>query len=141
MIRKRPKQEYIHDTKHIKQGSKYSKMIKMEDNLKRKGVLKTRTDFENFWNDFGKKSMAGTDIFQRDPLTEVPDARQWMSQRHPQINKEENLDMYRNNKPKYTTPKKGYPLPPIGIKKKKKKVKSKEEPIFNSDRVEPGKVE
>lgn len=45
-------------------------MVKLSDDLQKKGILKTPLDVDKFWKDFGRKSIEGTDIFKRDPLSE-----------------------------------------------------------------------
>ncbi|KAK3108977.1 hypothetical protein FSP39_020100, partial [Pinctada imbricata] len=80
-IRKRPKQGYVHDNKYLKKlpKSKLSRMVHLSDDLQKKGVLKSQHDVEKFWKDFGDDGGVATDIFKRDPLTEVPDNTEWVS--------------------------------------------------------------
>ncbi|XP_060069594.1 uncharacterized protein LOC132549657 [Ylistrum balloti] len=113
LVLKRPKMEYIHDKKYLKKlpKSKFTKMVLLSDDLQKKGVLGTRSDVDRFWSDFGKSGME-TDIFAaKDPLKEVQESNDWIGRRlngPPPPRK----DTYGNR---------GYPLPPVNSKKKKKK--------------------
>lgn len=82
-IKKRPKEDFVNDVDYIKTlpKSNLSKMVKLSDDLQKKGILKTPLDVDKFWKDFGRKSIEGTDIFKRDPLSEVPDSRLWMGKK------------------------------------------------------------
>ena len=48
----------------------FVQMVKLSDDLQKKGILKTPLDVDKFWKDFGRKSIEGNDIFKRDPLSE-----------------------------------------------------------------------
>ena len=45
-------------------------MVKLSDDLQKKGVLKTQHEVDKFWKDFGDQGGLSTDIFKRDPLEE-----------------------------------------------------------------------
>ncbi|XP_022309905.2 uncharacterized protein LOC111115451 isoform X2 [Crassostrea virginica] len=52
-IRKRPKQEFVNDLPYIKKlpKSKMRKVVRLSDNLQKKGVLRTQEDVDKFWRD------------------------------------------------------------------------------------------
>lgn len=68
-IRKRPKQEFVNDLPYIKKlpKSKMRKVVRLSDDLQRKGVLKTQEDVDKFWKDFGN---SGTDQDGQDKTQE-----------------------------------------------------------------------
>ncbi|XP_063421905.1 uncharacterized protein LOC134706679 isoform X1 [Mytilus trossulus] len=82
-IVKRPKEQFVHDREYVRNlpKSNLSKMVRLSDDLQKKGILKTPLDVDKFWKDFGRKSIDNTDIFKRDPLTEVPDSRHWIGKK------------------------------------------------------------
>ncbi|XP_033762789.1 uncharacterized protein LOC117344227 isoform X2 [Pecten maximus] len=113
LVLKRPKMEYVHDKKYLKKlpKSKFTKMVLLSDDLQKKGVLSNRADVDRFWKDYGKSGLE-TDIFAaKDPLKEVQESNEWIGRRltgPPPPRK----DTHGNR---------GYPLPPVNIKKKKKR--------------------
>ncbi|XP_048754726.2 DNA ligase 1-like isoform X1 [Ostrea edulis] len=66
-IRKRPKQEFVNDLPYVKKlpKSNMRKVVRLSDDLKRKGVLKTQEDVDKFWRDFGHSGLE-QDIFRKD---------------------------------------------------------------------------
>lgn len=68
-IRKRPKQGLVNDLPYVKKlpKSKMRKVVRLSDDLQRKGVLKTQEDVDKFWKDFGN---SGTDQDSQDKTQE-----------------------------------------------------------------------
>ena len=54
-------------------------MVKLSDDLQKKGVLKTQHEVDKFWKDFGDQGALSTDIFKRDPLEEGMTASSYCS--------------------------------------------------------------
>ncbi|XP_061193884.1 kinesin-like protein KIF16B [Saccostrea echinata] len=71
-IKKRPKQELVNELPYIKRlpKSKMRKVVRLSDDLQKKGVLKTQGDVDKFWQDFGHSGL-GQDIIKKDPNKEA----------------------------------------------------------------------
>ncbi|XP_062567455.1 traf2 and NCK-interacting protein kinase-like isoform X2 [Saccostrea cucullata] len=71
-IKKRPKQELVNELPYVKRlpKSKMRKVVRLSDDLQKKGVLKTQGDVDKFWQDFGHSGV-GQDIIRKDPSKEA----------------------------------------------------------------------
>ncbi|KAK3591127.1 hypothetical protein CHS0354_040189 [Potamilus streckersoni] len=81
-LRRGPKHEYIHDMSYLKKlpESKFCKMVRLSDDLRKKGMLRGQQDLERFWEDFKKRSTIDEDGI----LSDVPNTlAEWLVNRKP----------------------------------------------------------